>query len=72
MGYVLMFGCCINCGRQFIFNPNKVPSVRVNGVREPVCRSCVEWANGERKKKGLELFTIPPDAYEACREEELA
>lgn len=71
MGYVIMFGTCIGCGRPFAFNPHRVPSVRVNGVREPVCRECIERVNAIRKEKGLEPFEIPADAYEPLPEEEL-
>jgi len=71
MGYALMMGPCINCGQVFGFNPNKVPSIRVKGQREPICKLCVEWANSERKKKGFPLFAINEDAYEPISEEEL-
>ncbi len=54
------------------FNPNKVPSIRINGRREPVCRPCVELANRERAKRGLQPFEIAPDAYDAIPEADLA
>jgi hypothetical protein len=53
------------------FNPIHVPSVRIEGKREPVCKSCIEKANVVRKEKGLELIPLLPDAYEACDECEL-
>jgi len=71
MGFAIMMGNCINCGQQFSFNPHKVPSVRINGKREPVCRQCIEAANPERIKRGLPPFEIHPDAYEPIPEEEL-
>lgn len=71
MGYVLAYGNCINCGKPFSFNPAKVPSIRVQGVREPVCKGCIEKANEVRRALGRELFTILPDAYEPCEESEL-
>jgi len=71
MGYALMFGSCINCRKVFGFNPNRVPSIRMNGVREPVCRECIERANPMRKQAGLPEFAIHPDAYEPINEEEL-
>lgn len=71
MGYVFATSPCANCGRLFNYNPNLVPSVRVNGVREPICRDCVEWANPLRKEKGLDPIKVLPGAYEACVEEEL-
>ena len=71
MGYAMMVGPCIGCGHIFGFNPMRVPSVRVNGVREPICLACVTLANEKRKELGLEPFVIKPDAYEACDENEL-
>jgi len=49
----------------------KVPSVRINGVREPICQACVNRANPERIKNGLEPIVPAPDAYKACDEKEL-
>ena len=71
MGYVMMSSQCINCGRLFSYNPHKVPSVRVKGVREPVCRSCIEAANTIRKERGILPLHYHPDAYEPLPEEEL-
>jgi hypothetical protein len=71
MGHAIAFGNCIGCGRLFSFNPLLVPSVRVNGVREPICRACVEQANPVREAKGLEPITILPGAYDPVDEEEL-
>jgi hypothetical protein len=71
MGYAFCVGHCIACGRQFTFNPVKVPSVRVEGRREPVCASCVTKANEQRKAAGMEPHFVHPDAYEACNESEL-
>lgn len=68
MGYAMAFGACINCKQPFGFNPHKVPSVRVNGLREPICRACVEQANPKRIANGLEPIVIEPDAYEAVEE----
>lgn len=64
MGYMLCHGECANCHRLFSFNPDFVPSVRVNGHKEPICRACVEWANPLRKEKGLAEIQILPGAYE--------
>ena len=72
MGYALMLGPCVRCHRVFPFNPVRVPSVKVKGIKEPVCSGCHRWANTERKKLGLPPFSDPhPDAYRACPEEEL-
>lgn len=50
MGYALALSACCSCHRVFGYNPIRVPSVRVNGVREPVCRECIERANPLRKQ----------------------
>ena len=55
--------CCI-CGIRFSFNADHVPSVRVHGEREPICRDCVRRANVIRKEHGLAPIFILPDAYE--------
>jgi len=71
-GYAIVLGECYACGKRFTFNPVRVPSFRdEHGVKQPICRSCMEYINKERKKMGLEPFTIPADAYEPVREEEL-
>lgn len=63
MGFVLAIAPCVHCGETFRFNPMTVPSVVVDGVREPLCRPCVEWANLQREQRGLQPWTIAPDAY---------
>lgn len=68
MGYVFVIGNCINCKRQFTFSPTKVPSIRVKGVREPICKSCFVWANKLRKEKGMTPFSLTEGAYEADNE----
>lgn len=65
MAYVFVMGPCI-CGTLMHYNPDKVPSVRIEGVRQAVCRTCIERANPNRIKNGLEPITIHPDAYEAA------
>lgn len=71
MGYVTCFAPCACCGRAFPFNPLAVPSIRVNGVKEPVCEGCMTRANAQREAAGLPPHPIRPDAYEACDEAEL-
>lgn len=70
-GYVFCFSECCSCKRPFSYNPNLVPSIRVNGVREPMCGDCVARANPARKKLGLEPIRVLPGAYEPCKEGEL-
>ena len=64
MSFMLGHGFCVSCRQLMTFNPNKVPSLRVEGKREPVCRTCIEAANPIRKAKGLPEIEIHPDAYE--------
>jgi hypothetical protein len=70
-GWVFTYGVCYGCGRAFSFNPHRVPSIRVDGDRRPICRDCVERVNPVRVKNGLEPIVPLPDAYEAIPEEEL-
>ncbi len=71
MGFAICTGSCAGCGRVFSFNPVRVPSVRINDVREPVCETCIRAANTERLRMGLEPFHVPDNAYEAVDEAEL-
>ena len=71
MGYAFCMGHCVACKKPFSFNPMKIPSVRINGKREPICKSCVEIANVQRKELGIALIIPAFDAYDMCREEEL-
>lgn len=68
-GYVFCIGSCVNCKKIFSFNPDLVPSVRVNGSKEPICKTCVEWANPIRKAKGLPEAVVLPGAYDVSPEE---
>ena len=73
MGYALAFAACFSCGRFFGFNPTRVPSIRDReGIRQPLCRVCVDKANVVRRAFGQEPFIISVDAYEPIVEEELA
>ena len=55
MGYVMVMGPCIGCGKTFSFNPTWVPSCSaVTGKREPICEGCVIHVNPMRIKNGLE------------------
>lgn len=66
--FVSVIGACVGCKTPFSFHPNLVPSVRVNGSREPICKACVEKANPERVKRGLDPIAVLPGAYEAAEE----
>jgi hypothetical protein len=71
MGYALVFGTCYSCLKPFGFNPHRVPSVRIDGTREPFCRDCINEANDKRADLGLTKFPVHPDAYEPIEESEL-
>jgi len=71
MGYVFATGTCIGCNKFFTFNPVRVPSIRIDGDRKPICATCVERANPMRKANGLAPIVPAPDAYRECAEEEL-
>ena len=70
-GFVMATSPCVGCGRIFCYSPTKVPSVRVNGSREPICAGCVASANPQRIANGLEPIQIVPGAYDADDESEL-
>lgn len=72
MGYAFAFSACWCCEVPFSYNPMRVPSLRINGVREPLCAGCVSIANVTRAKKGLPPIVPHPDAYEPCDENELS
>ena len=71
MGWVTCIAECFGCKKVFGFNPNKVPSIRVSGNKEPICQSCVEWANPLRVENGLEEIQVDPEAYRPLPEEAL-
>lgn len=71
MGVVYCTGVCFGCKRLFSFNPHRVPSIPINGVREPVCRECVDRVNPQRKANGLPPIVPFPDAYDPIDESEL-
>jgi hypothetical protein len=71
MGYAFAHSPCCGCGHFFSYNPVRVPSVRINGVREPICRACVERVNPLRIQNGLEPIKPFSDAYEPIDENDL-
>ena len=71
MGYAYCTSACIGCGRIFSYNPRRVPSVRINGNREPICLACVNHVNPKRIANGLQPIVLHPDAYWPCDESEL-
>lgn len=65
MAYMTCMAPCVACERVFSFNPDLVPSVTIDGVREPVCQACVDRANPLRIAGGLEPIRVMPGAYDA-------
>jgi hypothetical protein len=55
----------------FSFNPNKVPSIRLDGERRPFCRACVAHLNTIRVAKDLPPIVPLPGAYEVADEDEI-
>lgn len=65
MAYMFVIGSCVACRATITFNPTWVPSIRVNGSREPLCPAChARWNQIHRVSKGLEPLPIHPEAYE--------
>ena len=60
--FMFVIGHCCACHVQITFNPTHVPSLRVNGSREPLCRTCaVKWHAIHRPGKEP---VIHPEAFE--------
>lgn len=68
MGFAWMFAFCVACRMPIHFNPHAVPSLVVNGQREPLCRNCAERWNHLHPANAR---PIRDDAYEPIAEEEL-
>jgi hypothetical protein len=72
MGYAILTGPCVNCRTLIHYHPHKVPSIRVNGERQPLCPACFDkWNTIHRTSKGLDPVPLDPQAYSACEESEL-
>ena len=64
MGYMMVHGPCVGCGVLMSYNAERVPSLVLNGEREPLCRDCFDrWNKIHRTSKGLPPEPINPDAY---------
>lgn len=53
MGYLIATAPCVGCSTPFSFNPERVPSIEVEGVKRPICRNCIERVNPQRIANGL-------------------
>jgi hypothetical protein len=68
MGRAIMLGFCAACGRHIEFNPHKVPSLMIEGKREPICKSCAERWNILHPENAK---PIQEGAYDSFDENEL-
>jgi hypothetical protein len=79
MAWISVIGECLICKHVFSYNPNLVPTFRVNanghidpkGTKEPVCEGCLSIYNEKRRQYGLPETMALPGAYEACEEADL-
>jgi len=63
-GFMLLLTPCVACREIMFCNSSHVPSIRVDGKREPLCRSCFDmWNQLHRIDKDLEPVELHPDAY---------
>lgn len=49
----LAIGPCWSCKQRMTFDPDRVPSIVVDGIRQPLCRRCVDHANALRRHTGM-------------------
>jgi hypothetical protein len=71
-GYLTCMSPCIGCGRLFSYNPHHVPSSDLlTGEREPICQDCFDYINARRLERGMDPFTLHPQAYQPLPEEML-
>ena len=72
MGYMMAYSMCYGCKRDFFYHPSRVPSVRVNGHREPICQDvCGSGEPPAPVANGLEPIVPLPGAYEPADEHEV-
>ncbi len=66
-GYMTLIAVCVGCEATIIgAHPDYCPSIRVEGVRHPICRDCFDrWNRIHRTDKGLEPEPLHPLAYAA-------
>ncbi len=61
---MFVLGECWGCRRMFTFNADLVPSIPINGLREPICAACVAKVNPRRVANGLAPIVVLPGAYD--------
>jgi hypothetical protein len=64
MAWMIVTSPCWSCGQLFSYNADWVPSIRIDGKRQPVCEGCMRIVNEGRRQAGLEPHFVHPDAYE--------
>ena len=60
---MIALGKCVACARLFAFDPDRVPSIRYEGERRPVCPDCLDRVNQMRLARGLDPHRPPRGAY---------
>jgi hypothetical protein len=69
MGYMFCMSECAACRKMISYNPEFVPSLRLNGVKEAICEGCfVRWNTIHRTDKGLPAVPLHPQAYAPASE----
>ena len=71
MSYAIVTSTCAGCSVFFGFNPNKVPSIPINGVRQAICMPCAMRVQDNQRRDGLEVTEIHPQAYEPLHDSKL-
>ncbi len=71
MGYAIVTGTCFGCQTFFGYNPHRVPSIRIDGERQAICRDCAGIVQGNQRRSGTAVTEIHPEAYEPVHESEL-
>lgn len=61
---MMVMSACFGCGRLFTYNAERVPSIVMDGTREPICADCVAEANRLRAIYSFEPIRILPGAYD--------
>jgi hypothetical protein len=69
--YAQALAPCIGCRQPFWFHPNFVPSITIDGERQPICADCVERINPQRIKNGVPPIVPHERAYAPAHESEL-
>jgi hypothetical protein len=69
-GYAFAMAACAGCNRLFSFNPCLVPSIGLDGARQPICKACVEIINRNRFRHHLAPIKPLPGAYEPISEDQ--